>query len=76
MGADNSSNIESKKAPALVRVTEKNLLADAPSQPPKYPVTVKTADGNHMVLGNPDVTRGQWMAVRPAIGEVAQPLPK
>ncbi|MBF0431650.1 MAG: transketolase [Fibrobacteria bacterium] len=57
MGADTSSTVEAKKAPAIKPVISSHKLAGTPQDAPKYPITVKKANGEDAVIGDPKASR-------------------
>src|SRR6185369_7721359 len=57
MAAD-TSPVQAVEAPPLRPLALKSRLADTPSGPPKYFVTIKNAKNQPVVLADPRVTRG------------------
>ena len=56
MGADNSV-VAKVEVPALAPLNLKSRLADTPTRPPIYAVTVKNAAGQEVTLADPRATR-------------------
>ena len=57
MGADDSANVKALKAPALIPISIPTRLADAPTEPPKYAVTVQDRAGAEVIVADPNATR-------------------
>jgi transketolase len=59
MGSGSGAKVEAKQAPRIEPVVATgSKLAGNPAGAPKYPVTVKNAAGEDVVLGCPNITRG------------------
>src|SRR5262244_3966426 len=56
MAAD-TSVVKPLEAPPLTPLPIKSKLAGRPDRPPKYSVTVKSASGHPVVVGDPRATR-------------------
>ena len=56
MAAD-TSVVKPVEAPPLTPFNAKSRLAGTPARPPKYAVTVKSAQGQPVLLGDPRATR-------------------
>src|SRR6476620_4819169 len=56
MAAD-TSVAQKVEAPPLTAFSLKSRLAPTPANPPKYPSTVKNAEGKDVVVGDPRATR-------------------
>ncbi|HEX3720685.1 MAG TPA: transketolase C-terminal domain-containing protein [Verrucomicrobiae bacterium] len=55
--SEDKSAVKPVEAPPLTPLKIKSKLAATPKGPPKYPVTVKNAKGEDVVLGDPRATR-------------------
>jgi transketolase len=55
--AEDKSIVKPVEAPPLTPLKLRSRLAPTPSQPPKYSVPVKTADGHTLLVGDPRATR-------------------
>ena len=73
MGADDSANVKALKAPALTPIFIPTRLADAPSDPPKYSVTVQDRAGAEVAVADPNATRAAvaLMNVHAVVGGAA-----
>ncbi|MSU21046.1 MAG: transketolase [Pedosphaera sp.] len=71
--AEDKSVVQAVEAPPLTPLKIRSKLAPAPSQPPKYSVQVKNAQGQVVVLGDPRATRAlvALMDVHAVIGGAA-----
>ncbi|MDC0050328.1 thiamine pyrophosphate-dependent enzyme [Verrucomicrobia bacterium] len=73
MGADDSANVKALKAPALTPISIPTRLAAAPSEPPKYSVTVQDRAGAEVAVADPNATRAAvaLMNVHAVVGGAA-----
>ena len=73
MGADDSANVKPIEAPALTPISIPARLADTPSEPPKYAVTVQDRAGAEVTVADPNATRAAvaLMNVHAVVGGAA-----